>query len=132
VYFGPKDRTVDSKQIYYGAGSPSPNAAAKSTRTQTKPFALRVPQPPRFIWLLIPMAMVILAVLAYTVFEPEPEVAEEPLPEPDWRFRHPALTPAPVALAGWTLRAAMRVGRAAQRGFASLITRGRSGARGTS
>jgi hypothetical protein len=136
VYFGPRDRTVDSKQIYHGAGSPSPNTAAKSTRTRTKPIALTVPQLPRFIWLLIPLAMVILAVVAYTVFEPEPEpepeVAEEPLPEPEWRFPHRALTPAPVALAGWTLRAAMRVGRAAQRGFASLITRRRSGGRGTS
>jgi len=131
VYFGPH-RTVSSKQIYNGEGSPSANGAAKSTRTQTKPVALTVPQLPRFIWLLIPLAMVLLAVVAYTVFEPEPEVAEEPLPESEWRSPYPALTPAPVALAGWTLRAAMRVGRAARHGFASLIARRRSGGRGMS
>ena len=129
VYFGPQDRTVTSKQIYYGTGSPSPNASAKSSRTQTKPVALTVPELPRFIWLLIPLAMVVLAVVAYTVFEPEPEVAEEPLPESEWRSRHAVLTPAPVALAGWTLRAAMRVGRATRHGFASLIARRRSDGR---
>jgi hypothetical protein len=128
VYFGPQDKTMTAKQIYYGAASPSAKTSGKST--QTKPVALTVPQLPRFIWLLIPLGMIILAIVAYSVFEPEPEVAEESLPEPEWRAGHPSLTPGPVALAGWTLRAAMHVGRAVQHGFASFIARRRSGGRG--
>jgi hypothetical protein len=131
VYFGPQDRTITSRQIYYGSGSPSPRAAG-STRTQSKPVALTVPQLPRYIWLLIPLGMVALAVIAYTVFEPEPELAEDPLPEPEWRSRHPSLTPAPVALAGVTVRAALRLGRAVRRGFSSAIARRLKGGSGSS
>jgi hypothetical protein len=73
--------------------------------------------------------MIILAAAAYVVFEPEPELAEEPLPEPDWRRHQPVLTPAPIALAGVMLRTAASVGRVAQRGFALILARRRSGGR---
>lgn len=129
VYFGPQERTISSKQTYYGSGSPqstqSPNGSVTS-----KPVALTVPQVSPFIWLLLPLGMLILVAVAYAVFEPEPEVAEDPLPEPEWRSRQPILTPAPIALAGVALRTATRVGKAAHRGFARVLTRRRNGGRG--
>jgi hypothetical protein len=126
VYFGPQDRTITSRQIYYGAGSPAPKRGSAGSATQTQPVALTVPQLPRFVWLLLPLGMIVLAAVAYAVFEPEPEIAEEPLPEPEWRSLQPTLTPAPVALAGLMLRAVGKLGKTAHRGFAKVIARTRN------
>jgi hypothetical protein len=89
--------------------------------------ALTVPRLSPFIWLLIPLGMIVLAAAAYAVFEPEPDVAEEPLPEPEWRSLQPMLTPAPIALAGVMLRTAARFGKAAHRGFGRVLARRRKG-----
>jgi hypothetical protein len=129
VYFGPQDRTISSKQIYYGPGSPQPSTGPNGSATNARPVALNVPRLSPFIWLLIPLGMIVLAVVAYAVFEPEPEVAEESLPEPEWRSFQPVLTPAPIALAGIMLRTATRLGRAAHRGFGRVLARGRKGGR---
>ena len=69
--------------------------------------------------------MIILVAVAYAVFEPEPEIAEEPLPDPSWRSQQPTLTPAPIALAGLMLQAATKLGKTARRGFAQVIARRR-------
>jgi hypothetical protein len=127
VYFGPQDETVRSRQIYYGptAGSPTASQTPKATVTLTQPVALTVPELPQFVWLLLPIGMIILAAVAYAVFEPEPEIAEEPLPEPEWRAKEPTLTPAPIAAAGIVLRTATVWGKAAHRRF--LARRGKRG-----
>ncbi len=88
-------------------------------------MALAVPQLPQFVWLLLPLGMIILVAVAYAVFEPEPEIAEEPLPDPSWRSQQPTLTPAPIALAGLMLQAATKLGKTARRGFAQVIARRR-------
>lgn len=123
VYFGPQDRTITSKQTYYGTGAPTPGDGSAGESTQARPVALTVPQLPQFVWLLLPLGMIILVAVAYAVFEPEPEVAEEPLPEPAWRAQQPALTPAPIALTGLALRGAARLGRAVRRGLTRMIAR---------
>ncbi|HEV8421356.1 MAG TPA: hypothetical protein VGR13_08385 [Actinomycetota bacterium] len=125
VYFGPQDRTITSKQTYYGQASPQSTTGQKGSTTNAQPVALTVPRLSPFIWLLLPLGMIVLAAAAYAVFEPEPEVAEEPLPEPEWRSLQPILTPAPIALAGVMLRTATRFGKAAHRGFGRVLARRR-------
>ena len=119
-YFRPQDRTITSKQIQKGTGSST--KGQKGSATQTQPEALTVPQLPQFVWLLLPLGMIILVAVAYAVFEPEPEIADEPLPDPSWRSQQPTLTPAPIALAGLMLQAATKTAR---RGFAQVIARRR-------
>jgi hypothetical protein len=128
VYFGPQDRTFGSK-ISYGSGTPPPTAGPTGSTTNAQPVAPRVPRLSPFVWLLIPLGMIVLAAVAYVVFEPEPEAAEEPLPEPEWRSAQPSLTPAPIALAGAMLRGATRVGNAANRAFGRVVGRRRRGRR---
>jgi hypothetical protein len=129
VYFGPQDRTINSKQIYYGQGSPQPITGPEGSATNAQPVALTVPRLSPFIWLLIPLGMIVLAAAAYAVFEPEPEVAEDPLSEPEWRSLQPSLTPAPIALAGVMLRTATRLGKAAHKRFGWVLARRWKGGR---
>jgi hypothetical protein len=129
VYFGPQDRTITSKPIYYGAGSASPGSGSQGSVTQTQPVTLTVPQLPRFVWLLLPLGMIILAAFAYAVLEPEPEAVDEPILEPEWRPWQPSTAPAPIALAGVMLRGATRAGRAVGRSVARAVGRRPRGGR---
>lgn len=133
VYFGPQDRNLTSQRVYYGPTAAAPNSSQtpKATVTLTQPVALTVPELPQFVWLLLPLGMIILAAVAYTVFEPEPEIVEEPLPEPEWRAHEPTLTPAPIALAGVVLRTATAWGMAAhRRATRAMARRGKRGSTG--
>jgi len=135
VYFGPQDRTVTSKDIYYGPGPASSAGPAKGsggTQTRTQPVSATVPKLPQFVWLLLPLGMLLLAAAAYAVFEPEPVVAEEPLPEAVWRSEEQSLTPAPIALAGVAVRSAAALGRLVHDGVRRMRARRRKdGSAGT-
>jgi hypothetical protein len=117
----PQERTIRS--LFNGPRTAPPSSGPLGSATSARPVAFTVPRLSPFVWLLIPLGLVVLVGVAYTVFEPEPETDEEPLPEPEWRSFQPSLTPAPVALAGALLRAASGVGKAAR----TRLGRGRIG-----
>jgi hypothetical protein len=125
----PQDWTIISEHVSQGPRTPPPTAGPKGSATSARPVALTVPRLSPFVWLLLPLGLIVLAAVAYVVFEPEPEAAEEPVPEPEWRSVQPSLTPAPVALAGALLRAASGVGRSARTGLGRVLGRGGKGRR---
>jgi len=124
-HFGPSDSgSVSSSRVYYDQGglqpgqpalTPAAGPADQPASAEGEPVAITPSRIPDQIWLLLPVGLMLLAAVAYVVFEPADPVADRQRRQPV-AVAAKTVRPVPVvSLGGLTLRSAVATGRAFRR-----------------